>query len=61
MREGAYRSMILCLFAGLVINIYYVMTSGHMQDYKKVLVISALWAFGVIAVLNQTEEKHYLR
>ncbi len=60
-REGAHRSMLLCFLAGLVINVYYVMASGHMQDYKKVLVISALWAFGMISVLNQTEERYYLR
>ena len=45
----------------MYVNVYYVMTSGHMQDYKKLLVISALWAFGLIAVLNQAEEKYYLR
>jgi len=60
-RESAGKNVIFPLFAGLVINLYYVIASGHMQDYKKVLVISVLWAFGIIAVLNQTEEKYHLR
>ncbi len=60
-RDAACKSLLVCVLTGLIINVYYVIVSGHMQDYKKLLVISALWAFGLIAVLNQAEEKYYLR
>ena len=60
-REAVRKSMVICLIAGLTTNVYYVITNGHMQDYKKMLVISVLWAFAMIAVLNQTEERYHLR
>ena len=60
-RKRNVRLILMCVIHSLGINLWYVMTSGHMQDYKKVLVISVLWAFGMIGVLNRTEEKYYMR
>ena len=42
-----------CILNGLVVNGWYVMVSGNMQDYKKVLMITILWGFVIIAVLRR--------
>ncbi len=49
---GAY----LC-GVSILINLWYMMVSGHMQDYKKVLVISILWGMLVIKVLEDAANK----
>lgn len=61
MRKRSTRLLLYCTMVVLITDFWYVMTSGHMQDYKKVPIISVLWAIGMIAVLNRTEEKYRLR
>lgn len=46
-----------CVVTGLVVNGWYVMASGNMQDYKKVVVITILWGFLMIAVLRRSLER----
>lgn len=60
-RKRSTRLLLYCTIIILITDLWYVMTSGHMQDYKKVPIISVLWAIGMIAVLNRTEEKYQLR
>jgi len=61
MRKRSTRLLLYCTMVVFMTDLWYMMTSGHMQDYKKVPVISVLWAIGIIAVLNRTEEKYQLR
>ncbi|MBR6666502.1 MAG: hypothetical protein IKL22_12410 [Lachnospiraceae bacterium] len=39
----------------LVVDVWYVLVSGNMQDYLKVPMITALWAMGIIGVLRRSE------
>ncbi len=57
--KGFRRWSIGYLFATVVwIDVWYVITNAHMVDYKKVLVINAIWTFGMIAAWKQTEERN---
>jgi len=40
----------------LFINLWYVMSKGHMSDYKYVIVISVLWGLWLVKILFQCEE-----
>lgn len=48
---GAY----LCSVS-IWINVWYVMSSGSMQDYKKLIVNSILWVFLLVRILQKGEE-----
>lgn len=39
----------------LVVDVWYVLVSGNMQDYLKVPMITALWAMSIIGVLRRSE------
>ncbi|MBQ9140419.1 MAG: hypothetical protein IJX63_01315 [Lachnospiraceae bacterium] len=54
-RKGNYIGVYFCLVS-LFINLWYIMNNGHMQDYKRLIVNSVLWAFVVIYVLVKTEQ-----
>ncbi len=41
----------------ILINLWYMMVSGHMQDYKKVIIISILWGMLVIKILEDSGNK----
>lgn len=40
------------VLTGLIINVWYVMSKGHMLDYKYVIVISLLWALGFAGCIS---------
>lgn len=39
------------VMTAFIINLWYVMSKGHMSDYKYVIVISVLWGLGLVKIL----------
>lgn len=46
---------IFLMLISLLINIWYVMSKGHMQDYRYAIVISVLWALGFARCLSSNK------
>lgn len=53
---GAY----LCSIS-IFINLWYVMSNGHMQDYKRLIVNSVLWAMLIVKLMADVEKKSEMR
>lgn len=56
--KGERRAAHLLLFTGLIFTLWYTMFTGGMQDYKNVMVVSALWATLVIKGWRMERSDH---
>lgn len=45
--------LLYCVAIVCMVNLWYVLTSGNMQDYKKVMVISVLWTVLVLGMMEK--------
>ena len=50
-----YGTLVYAGIMVLAVDVWYVLVSGNMQDYLKVPMITALWAFLLIGVLRRSE------